>query len=558
VLCQISAAATEDTNRTMKALTRVLALLIAAVSFTAVPSCEAQTEKETLYDKSYAVVIGISRYQNPERWKNLANAENDATAMAEFLQSTGFKVTALYNEKATKDAIAKAFISLSKEVGEEDRVLIFFAGHGATETYGRTDRGFIVPYAATGEVETYIDMDDLKKYSKYMEKAKHQLFIMDSCYGGTLSQEDTSRGVKTGFGSAPHPPGYIHEITKKWAREVLTAGGKDQEVLDGGGLFEGHSFFTGRLLEALKYGRADKDNDGYITFAELVDYMKDKARNDKQTPHWDAIEGHMGGKDFVFISPVSAHLKIMVAQNFEAEDPSKGAIPVLKGLGPMGLMEEFAYLQEAEHVWGVEFRPADGAQDLPTRGDQRLSRSSDMGQQGDYLLKVMYLRLDRSRVRLEAQFKRNNQNVPEIPMQIAETSVDSPDYRVLAKEILRQFASDPDHHLHLVIAPSQNCSDAMNNQAQSAIDAWLTQMNLPRLKFTKEQDKNSGADVNLSVLMVNTSESNRQIFTVYMRVTHEDKSKTFSRSSDAGPWAVTLKAAQADVEAYLVDVLREF
>lgn len=77
---------------------------------------------------------------------------------------TNFKVISLYkNEQATKDAIAKAFIALVKYVGEEDRLLILFVGHGATETYNQTDRGFIVPYGATDEVDTFIDLDDLKK-----------------------------------------------------------------------------------------------------------------------------------------------------------------------------------------------------------------------------------------------------------------------------------------------------------------------------------------------------------------------------------------------------------
>jgi len=76
----------------------------------------------------------------------------------------------------------------------------------------------------------------------------------------------------------------------------LTAGGKDQEVLDGGS--KGHSVFTGRLIEVLE---ATGD---FITANEIQAIIKEKvygdarARNHNQTPGYGTL---YGSGDFVFV-----------------------------------------------------------------------------------------------------------------------------------------------------------------------------------------------------------------------------------------------------------------
>src|SRR5262249_3903458 len=90
---------------------------------------------------------------------------------------------------------------------------------------------------------------------------------------------------------------YIDEIMRRKARQVLTAGGKDQEVVDGG--FGDHSIFTGHLLEGLEKGLADLNGDGYITFPELVNYIVPIATNEGQTPGESTLPEH-GLGEFVF------------------------------------------------------------------------------------------------------------------------------------------------------------------------------------------------------------------------------------------------------------------
>ena len=544
----------------MRLRTVISVLLVAALSCAAVPPCGAQSEKDKLYDKSYALVIGISNYKHPEKWKKIANASNDAKSVAQFLSETGFEVVPLYNEQADKDAIANAFATLSQKVGENDRVVIFFAGHGDTKTLGGQDRGFIVPWEATEAISTYIDMDDLKKYSGYMNNAKHQLFIMDSCYGGTLGREDSTRAARPNSEAAPKSPTYLREITRPKAREVLTAGGKDQEVLDGGGLFEGHSLFTGRLLDGLKYGRADLDNDGYITFTELVAYMVKNASNSKQTPHSDALEGHIGGRDFVFLSPASIRRKILISRLFEPQDASQEANPILQMMGPNLLLKDFEDLQEAGRIWNVEFKVAGTSQEIQTRGDQGSAPSvGSTQQQSDYLLEVKYLPLDKERVQVQAQFKKNAENLPDIPVQRVELSSKSLDFKSLAREILRQFASDADFHLHLDMLQFANCPAEIEGQVRGSIEPWLTELRLSRIKYLKEKDNNAAADVGVFAMMFVSPEGNRNVFTVNVVVRHASRDpKTFSANADAASWKAALKEVEDKVEAYLADLVKQF
>lgn len=247
------------------------------------------------YERSYALVIGINKYAS-SRWPDLSYARKDAEGVATFLRSQGFEVITLYDEQAYKTAIVSQMQNyLAPRVSRDDRVLVFFAGHGYTEQLGGKDWGYIVPYGAGNTSASYISMEEIRTLAEKMGSAKHQLFVMDACYGGLL-------GTRAG-GVDPSIPNYLEEVTKRGAKQILTAGGKDQQVLDGG--LWGHSVFTGYLLQALREGLADLNGDGYITFAELSGYLVPRASNAYQTPASGTLPGH-GLGEFVFRSPKGA------------------------------------------------------------------------------------------------------------------------------------------------------------------------------------------------------------------------------------------------------------
>ena len=82
------------------------------------------------------MVIGINNYLNASP---LDYAVNDAEAVAALLQSDfDFKsenIKLLLNESATRNEIMSAFLSyVNSEVSLNDRIFVFFAGHGMTQT----------------------------------------------------------------------------------------------------------------------------------------------------------------------------------------------------------------------------------------------------------------------------------------------------------------------------------------------------------------------------------------------------------------------------------------
>lgn len=136
------------------------------------------------YAESRALVIGINDYHHVSK---LHYATNDAKAVAEVLQRKfGFpedRVTLLLDGTATKAAIVEAFLSYATS-GGDDRIIVFFAGHGHTITSSRGEVGYLVPVDASPEnLASLIRWDDLTRNADLIP-AKHIFFIMDACYGG--------------------------------------------------------------------------------------------------------------------------------------------------------------------------------------------------------------------------------------------------------------------------------------------------------------------------------------------------------------------------------------
>jgi uncharacterized caspase-like protein len=250
-----------------------------------------------LYARSYAVVVGIGRYPSP-KWPDLRYARRDAAGMAALLRERGFEVIELTDAKATRQAILSTLEDyLAPRLGRDDRVLFFFSGHGHTRTLGGSDYGYIVPHDGGDSLASLISMEALRSLAAKMGAARHQLFIMDACFGGQFAPTKAAAP-----GVFRNHPNYIREVTRRIARQYLTAGGKNQQVLDGGP--EGYSYFTGYLVRALRDGLGDLDGDGYITMAELSTFLVPRATNAFQTPGAGTLPGHELG-EFVFLAPAA-------------------------------------------------------------------------------------------------------------------------------------------------------------------------------------------------------------------------------------------------------------
>ena len=136
------------------------------------------------YGRRLAAVVGITDYGTRSR---LPAARNDARRVAARLRELGFdEVLELYDRAATRQRIlslsARSWVA---KTAQDDLAVIYFAGHGDTETLvDGSPRGYIVPAEALSRghsFSTAISMDELRTIRARM-KAKHVLYVMDSCY----------------------------------------------------------------------------------------------------------------------------------------------------------------------------------------------------------------------------------------------------------------------------------------------------------------------------------------------------------------------------------------
>ena len=250
---------------------------------------------DEIYDNSWALIIGINKYENVQK---LDFAADDAIAMKEILiESFNFpeeNVTMLLNQEATKDNIVKEFSNIAFKAQERDRVLVFFAGHGETmELPEGGQMGYLIPVNGDADNLYYssIAMDELNRLA-LMSKAKHMLYLVDACYGGIAAVG--SRGL------SKNTPNYIDKIISGKSRQIITAGGKGEQVIEKSEW--GHSAFTLNLKRGLKDKRADLNSDGYITANELGMFLSERVTIDsdnQQTPQYGRMTSQEG--EFVFV-----------------------------------------------------------------------------------------------------------------------------------------------------------------------------------------------------------------------------------------------------------------
>jgi uncharacterized caspase-like protein len=205
-------------------------------------------------------------------------------------------VRVLIDKEATQSNINKEMSKLLKSAGVNDRVVFYFAGHGETEELGLEEvaTGFLMPSDADVENLYFsaIPMEDLRSVSKF-SKAKHMLFLVDACYSGLAAVN--TRGLST------NSPNYIDKITQENARQIITAGQKDEKVLEKDE-WE-HSAFTKNLISGLKDKKANSNGDDFITGSELGFYLQEKVSLDtenSQTPQVKRLTTHEG--EMIFLS----------------------------------------------------------------------------------------------------------------------------------------------------------------------------------------------------------------------------------------------------------------
>ncbi len=236
--------------------------------------------------RNFALVIGNDTYRD---MPDLKTAANDAKALADMLvERYDFEaedVQLLLD--ADRNDILGAIEALRNELDVDDRLVIYYAGHGQIDQ--ASGEGFWLPVDAVADKTfTWIANDDIRRQLKGLP-ARHVLVIADSCFSGSLTRSAPANQ------QIPEDR-YFTEIDSHWSRKVISSGGTEPVADSGSG---GHSVFAHYLLKTL----ASNDRP-YVTTSELFGrFVRAVANNSDQKPEFGTIAkaGDEGGGDFTFI-----------------------------------------------------------------------------------------------------------------------------------------------------------------------------------------------------------------------------------------------------------------
>ena len=252
-------------------------------------------EEISLYNKSWAVIIGVNKYEHVTPLDYcVADANSIESLLIENFDFNPDNVIMLINQEATLQGIRNAFAHIMKEAGKDDRVLIYFAGHGFTEDLpdGVGEIGYLVPYDGKEEDAylTCLPMEELRTVSQ-RSSARQVMFLVDACHGGLAAVNTRSLNSNSKY--------YIKKIAGMKARQIISAGGKDDKVMEKAEW--GHSAFTYKLIHGLKDGLADQDEDNIITASELYTFLRRSVTTLSgyiQTPRFNYLSNDEG--EFIF------------------------------------------------------------------------------------------------------------------------------------------------------------------------------------------------------------------------------------------------------------------
>ena len=233
--------------------------------------------------RGYALVIGVGNYPNLRDDQQLPFAGSDAREMYRVLISQeggafpAENVRVLTDEQASLANIRQELEEWLPSVAQpEDRVVVYFVGHGFVEG----GQGYLAPWDVDPDRlgETGYSMTDLGDVMANRVQARWRALFTEACHSGKVNAETTNEGLDEQLNSLPGD--FLN----------FSAAREQEEAHYDARLATGFGFFTYFLTRAL-LGEADYPPcDGLVTADELVHYVRDnvwqyaRARGRFQTP----------------------------------------------------------------------------------------------------------------------------------------------------------------------------------------------------------------------------------------------------------------------------------
>jgi tetratricopeptide (TPR) repeat protein/uncharacterized caspase-like protein len=230
-----------------------------------------QTQTTVQIPRSYALVVGISKYEHLPQAAQLQFPDQDAESVYTVLispeggQFPAENVHKLINGQATLENIRHELeVWLPSVTHPDDRVVVYFAGHG----FVSNGTAYIAPYD--------IDLNNIANSAYPMEalgkdigtkiNGKWKVLITDSCHSGAITPEaDRSTVNRT-----------LLDLDKSLFS--ITASRDREQSFESNQWGGGHGIFTYYVVKGLE-GEADTNGDGIVSADELAEYVHTNVRD---------------------------------------------------------------------------------------------------------------------------------------------------------------------------------------------------------------------------------------------------------------------------------------
>ncbi len=249
-----------------------------------VKGAETDVESSTITGKTRALIIGISKY---ETIKSLNYADKDAMVFAGYLKYhpkwalPDDQIKVLLNQNAKNGDILEGLMWLKEESKENDKIIIFFSGHGDVETLTDANEGYLLAHNTPKSNYIFggVSVSLIKNFiTTYTNNKVKVTLITDACRSGELAG-----GIKgTELTNAA--------LKQKWGSEIKILSAQPtqssyEDVKWGGG----RGVFSYYLIKGMS-GEADMNKNDTVTISELEYYVGSKvseATGEKQQPSFE-------------------------------------------------------------------------------------------------------------------------------------------------------------------------------------------------------------------------------------------------------------------------------
>ena len=218
--------------------------------------------------KTWAIVVGVSKYTKLPGGQQLQFADRDAALFAEVLKKSAVNpenIRLLVGADATAQQIKSAIGNwLARSAAATDTVYIFFSGHGLVEReFGESyllasDSDAKDPYA------TALSVSELSHALSSRVRAGRVLVIADAVRRDLFPEAEA--GAAEQFVQA-----FNRMASMRTGLSAMLASGPGEFSREGRA-WGGHGVFTKQLLDALS-GSADSDRDGAVTTDEVFSFL---------------------------------------------------------------------------------------------------------------------------------------------------------------------------------------------------------------------------------------------------------------------------------------------